>query len=235
MARWFDETAKSAARRDVADTQHEGMTRRTVITRGAVVAGVAWTAPMLMQTRAYAGASLCPPPGVYCPGSTGPAQCCAVGTNCVVDLATGVASCATPDAPGGACTNQGVGVCTSSLGVKSNCNGKLLQCNACPKEYICGGEGAPCNTVDICSANLKCTASIGSTGSYCRKPCTTATGVKTGQPTGDPACNTGQICDSSGYCAQDCGPNGTNGNCQGFEACVTDSVTSKLICNYAQK
>ena len=234
MARWFDETAKSVARRDVAGTSYEGVTRRTVITRGAVVAGVAWTAPLLMQTRAYAGSSMCASTEVYCPGTAGTPLCCPVGTNCTVDFNTGIPSCALINLPGGTCSNQGVGECnTNGPGPKSNCNGKLDQCNGCSTQYICGGEAAPCNTVDVCAPNLACVSSIGSIGTYCRKPCTTATGVASGQPTGDSACNTGQICDSSGYCAQDCGPDGTGGKCLGLEKCVSDGT--KKICNYAQK
>ena len=228
MARWFDNAARSAARRELAAAAHpsEGLTRRTVLTRGAVVTGVAWTAPLLMQTRAYAGASVCPSGTTPCLGTMGntAVACCATGTVCNTDTTTGAPTCAAPNDPGGVCSNQGVGECTSTSGVKSNCNGKFDQCNACSKQYICGGEAAPCNGVDICAPSLTCTSSFAAagSGSHCRKKCTATTG-----------CNTGQICDSTGFCAQDCGPSGTNGKCQGAETCVSDGANK--ICNYDQK
>ena len=62
---WFDQLAKRSARSAppvaTTDSVVAGPTRRQVLARGAVVAGAAWTAPMLMGVQpAYAGASQCP-------------------------------------------------------------------------------------------------------------------------------------------------------------------------------
>lgn len=229
MARWFDDAAKAAARRELAAaTPPKGVTRRTALKRGAVIAGVAWTAPVLMQTRAYAGASMCATGTTPCFG-TSPSTavaCCATGQVCNTNATTGVPTCAAPNDPGGVCGNQGVGECTSTSSVKSNCNGKLDQCNGCRTQYICGGEAAPCNSVDLCAPGLTCTSAGGATGSgsHCRKKCTSSAG-----------CNTGQVCDTNGFCAQDCGPApaGTGGKCQGAQSCVTNGTNQ--ICNYDQK
>ena len=236
MARWFDETAKSAARRGVGDTQHEGMTRRTVITRGAVVAGVAWTAPMLMQTRAYAvGSSACP--GKFCSNPDGSAVCCPNTTDtCGIDPVTGLARCNAVGTLGGTCGNEGQGRGGCAL---SRCNGhdaSSNQCNLCPYPHICGGEAAPCGNRpgsgpggDLCNTGLTCVDSIGSSGMYCRLPCTTTTGTTTTYN-----CQSGQICDGLGYCAQPCGSTGDQ-PCAGGGTCVTNTggpVGSK-ICSYA--
>ena len=224
MARWFDETAKSAARRDVAGTQHEGMTRRTVITRGAVVAGVAWTAPMLMQTRAYAGMSMCPAPGVYCAGTSGIPQCCPVGTLCNIDLVTGVPTCAAVGTPGGTCGNQGNGNGGCTL---AKCNGNDNQCNGCAKPNICGGESAYCGTGgDVCASGLECTAFGSVAGKkHCRRVCTV-----------DSDCNTAQICDSNKFCAEVCGTvtPSTTSTCQGGGTCAQDGTTNNKTCSYVQ-
>ena len=224
MARWFDDTAKSAARRDVAGSPPDGMTRRTVITRGAVVAGVAWTAPLLMQTRAYAGASACLTGTIVCTGTNGRQACCTSTQTCYVD-STGLPTCIPQGSPGGICTNEGVGVCTDPNGVKSNCNGHSNppQCNACSKPHICGGEAAPCDGVTLlCAPGLTCAFSqnggVAQTQKFCRKPCTTNAG-----------CASGQICDTTNFCAQTCT---AKSNCQGEEQCVADGTRTQLICSY---
>lgn len=216
MARWFDDAAKRSAQH--APTSDFGVSRRTAIKRGAVVAGVAWTAPMLMQTRALAvGASTCAVGTTVCQGATTVACC---GPNDTCNTTGGTPVCIPPEAPGGKCGNQGVGVCTSTTGVKSNCNGKLDQCNGCPKQYICGGEAAPCEVNGtVCAPGTVCVTSLSSTGKFCRKVCAANTD-----------CNSGQVCDSSGYCAKDCSVNTT---CQGHETCVSDGALK--ICNYDQK
>ena len=223
MARWFDETAKSAARRDVAGTQHEGMTRRTIITRGAVVAGVAWTAPLIMQTRAYAGASACPTGTIVCTGTLGRQTCCTSTETCSVDN-TGLPTCIPQGSPGGICSNNGVGVCTDPNNVTSNCNGHddPPQCNACADPHICGGEAARCTAVIVCAPGLTCTLSlnggVAQTQKFCRQPCTSNTG-----------CATGQICDTTHFCAQTCA---TNSDCNGTEKCVADGARPQKICSY---
>ena len=118
MARWFDNAAKSAARRELsaAALPGEGITRRTVLTRGAVVAGVAWTAPMLMQTKAFAvGSSACPPGTPKICNSTDGTHyaCCTASTDtCSQNVTTGEVMCIPLGSAGGTCSNEGVGVCT---------------------------------------------------------------------------------------------------------------------------
>lgn len=232
MARWFDEKAKSAARRDVAPSPREGVTRRTVLTRGAVVAGVAWTAPILMQTRAYAGASLCGPGTFVCQGlqTVNPTvKCCLsmtstyAGDTCTTD-STGTPTCIPPGTAGGICTNSGVGVCTDPNGVKSNCNGQFSppQCNSCSAPHICGGEAAQCDSTIKCAPGLFCVMSqnggVPQTQLFCRKSCAL------GQP-----CAAGQICDSTSFCAQTCLK---DSDCQGSEKCVADGLRATKICSY---
>ena len=225
MARWFDDAARSAARRELAAAAHptEGLTRRTVLTRGAVVAGVAWTAPLLMQTRAYAGASMCTSTQTPCQVQGSTLTACCTGTQtCQTDPTNGGPICIDALAPGGACGNSGVGVCTSSTGIKSNCNGDTKQCNNCARTYICGGEGAPCDATNVCGPGTSCQPAIGSTGTFCRKDCHADPSV----------CNSNQVCDSSGYCAEPCK---VDSDCIGKETCVTDGKRSTKICNYDQK
>lgn len=228
MARWFDETAKASARRDVAGTPYEGVTRRTALKRGAVVAGVAWTAPMLMQTRAYAGASMCASTTTPCfgTGTNTTVACCATGTNCVTDIVTGAPTCAAVDTAGGTCSNSGQGICDKNAVQKTRCNGNTKQCNECAKTNICGGEGAFCDgTTVICAPNLECRSELGVGGeSHCRKRCSV-----------DGDCNTNQICDSSGYCAHRCGTGFTS--CTSGQACVVDvpgtaTVPERSVCQY---
>lgn len=216
MARWFDETAKTAARRDGAGAQHEGMTRRTVLTRGAVVAGVAWTAPLLMQSRAYAGASACASGTIPCFGTMGntTVACCAAGTTCNTDGTTGAPTCAPAQSPGGTCGNQGNGNGGCNL---AKCNGDAKQCNGCAAPNVCGGESAFCANQGECASGLFCTPAGSDLGNHCRRKCTTSAG-----------CNTGQTCDTTGFCAQLCG------SCQAGETCGPDGSTGNNICSYNQ-
>ena len=238
MARWFDETAKSAARRDAAGAQPEGMTRRTAITRGAVVAGVAWTAPLLMQTRAYAGVSTCT--GFLCTGTPPNATiCCATGDRCYT--IGGVPSCVTAGTPGGTCGNSGNGNGGCTL---AKCNGDTHQCNGCANPNVCGGEGAFCNStltslptgslLDICGTGLTCTlaGSYNATDQHCRVKCAVGPVAIVPSP-----CFTGQVCDSTGFCAQLCDTSslpGTAVHCQAGEICAQDTPTGPFICNYNQ-
>lgn len=228
MARWFDNAAKAAASREVAGTPPvDGFSRRTALKRGAVVAGVAWTAPMLMQTRAYAGASKCGSGLFFCAGSTDALSTCCKSASgstkadtCAV-YKSGQAYCIPPGSPGGTCTNSGVGVCNDGTN-RTNCNGPSTppQCNSCAAPYVCGGEAAPCNEPAVtCAPGLVCVHRQGSTGTFCSRQCAS-----------DAGCYTGQICDSTSYCSQTCSQ---DSDCQGTEKCISDvkSPTGK-ICSY---
>ena len=223
MARWFDDAAKKAADGAGDDlAPAAGFNRRTALKRGAVVAGVAWTAPLLMQTRAYAGVSPCPIGSTVCTGTLQHA-CCLSTETC--NVTAGIATCIPTGSPGGICTNEGVGVCTAANGVKSNCNGHYNppQCNSCLGPHICGGEAAPCDGLTLlCAPGLVCAFSqnggVVQAQKFCRKPCTS-----------DGACASGQICDTTHFCAQTCT---VKSNCQGTEQCVADGTRTQLICSY---
>lgn len=135
MSNWFDGLAKRSARTEASDGT--GLTRRQVLARGAVVTGVAWTAPMLMAVRpAFAGASICTDPRfpAYDVCEDGTAKCCPAGQECVVNR-QGANVCDVP--PGGDCTNQGNGQCN---GGRSRCD----QPTNIKPFGTCGGPGTIC-------------------------------------------------------------------------------------------
>lgn len=145
MGNWFDDRAKSAARRiavqrsAVAPTPSDdpGLTRRDILKRGGVVAGVAWTAPVLMSVMTPAAAeSSCPTGQVRCP-DTSSGICCAATQTCFQ------------------------GVCTSVGAVGGNCTLNLL-CNVgifCGAGNLCGGSGAVCTQNSNCMSG-SCTGAI---------------------------------------------------------------------------
>ena len=147
---WFDQLAKRSARSAppaaTADCVVAGPTRRQVLARGAVVAGAAWTAPMLMGVQpAYAGASQCPPPSIFsvCPG--GSFLCCPAGSQCF-ESPPGTFICDVP--LGATCDNQGNG----------QCNGGASRCNqpGGQNPSICGGPGANCLDGSVCVPTSPC-------------------------------------------------------------------------------
>ena len=237
MARWFDDAAKKAAHGAGDDlTPAAGFSRRTALKRGAVVAGVAWTAPMLMQTRAYAGASACGSGTFVCQGTqtlNPTVVCCSSGNGqllsadiCTTSLA-GVPSCVPPSAPGGYCGNSGNGQGQCDI---SRCNGDANQCNGCAVPHICGGESAHCGGTILCGAGLTCTPDgSSSNANHCRLACTS-----------DSQCSGSQVCDSTHFCAQLCGTVAVAGKttrstiCQAGETCAQDGAHAYSICSYNQ-
>ena len=153
---WFDQLAKRSARSapPVGTTESvvAGPTRRQVLARGAVVAGAAWTAPMLMGVQpAYAGASQCPANTVFsvCPGDGG-FLCCPAGEQCFENSENpGTYICQVP--LGGVCGNQGFGQCN---GNRSRCNQSGGNPNQNPS--ICGGPGTICSDGSICVPTSPC-------------------------------------------------------------------------------
>lgn len=176
MANWFDELAKRSARRSVPSVAEvsstDGMSRRDVIVKGAAVAGVAWTAPMLMSTRAHAyGVSTCPPDQI-CGPITEQQFCCpqkvttSGGTHqCFED--NGVYGCAPPREPGGICVgNNGSGTSSCVDGVFCNGNANSNDCR-CTQPNTCGGYGSTCTAggAKSCSPGFTCS------GGFCRPSC----------------------------------------------------------------
>lgn len=153
MGNWFDERAKSSARRistepSVVPPESDaasGLSRRDVLKRGGIVAGVAWTAPMLLSvTPAAASVSSCPDQRPPCDG-----VCCVPEDNCVLQD-DGSFDCVEPGGLGGNCKNQGSGTsgCTQDANSSIHCN------NMTPN--ICGGPGAQCEFDFECANPLTC-------------------------------------------------------------------------------
>ena len=160
MGNWFDGLAKRSARSaqvagSEAGVSDGGLTRRQVLARGAVVTGVAWTAPMLLAARPAnaVGASSCPPNNdfVVCPDGT--SKCCPEGEVCGT-FPNGDVDCSIP--LGGVCGNQGQGVDTCNFG-RSRCNQPTG--NPAENPSICGGPGAVCDpdsTEQVCIDGVEC-------------------------------------------------------------------------------
>lgn len=210
---WFDDLAKRSAQRASSAEPGSGLSRREVLARGAVVAGVAWTAPMLMATQAAAqGLSACPT-GQLC-GDAGNQICCPNSTD-TCNIIDGTPTCTPVGEAGGSCGNMGQGVCNQPY----KCNGNTNQCNNCAEPNICGGEGAECCAESECftEGGLTCVQQTGGDGvqatGFCRRPCTT-----------DANCNTGQVC-NGGFCAEDCS---TDSDCTGAAIC-RDSVCTYQV------
>lgn len=132
MSKWFDDAAKRAARDDVANESNSGITRRTALKRGAVVAGVAWTAPMLMQTAAVANTVASCAAGSICGSGTGRVCCDGQQTGCVAANGTNGQ---------GTCVAKVGETCTTAPGTA--CGGGSNQ-SFCGTDGICGGTGAKC-------------------------------------------------------------------------------------------
>lgn len=154
MGNWFDERAKSSARRistepSVVPPESDaasGLSRRDVLKRGGIVAGVAWTAPVLMSVMTPAVAqSPCPDERPPCDG-----VCCVPEDNCV-DQGDGTFDCVPPGGIGGDCLNSGQGVsgCTQDANSSIHCNGDR-------NNNICGGPGAQCEEDAECLPTLTC-------------------------------------------------------------------------------
>jgi hypothetical protein len=175
MSRWFDDAAKRAARDEVANNS-SGMTRRSALKSGAVVAGAAiWTAPMLQQAAAAqtvasacfaTGGQVCGPSGVN--GNTTQVCCGGSGntlnTVCTYNASSGAPSCVTA-----AATVPKGSVCPSGSGATTTCNtsatafcGGTVGTGPGKVSNVCGGTGSTCATnadcvSNSCKTNLTCT------------------------------------------------------------------------------
>lgn len=158
MGTWFDGLAKRSAR--TAEPESVGLTRRQVLARGAVVTGVAWTAPMLLTATPAWAVTSCPKKGevpTTCPGGA-ESICCPAGQGCfkvngkfVCDLVVGAT-----------CGNNGFGTCNGGL---STCN---QACNS-GRTPICGGAGSTCGNNADCAEGRTCASSgfCGGVGAVC--------------------------------------------------------------------
>ena len=187
MAGWFDDFARKSARGSATAAAADavgssGMTRRDVLVRGSLVAGVAWTAPMLMSTRAYAaGVSTCASTHICYP-NTANAFCCPsslTGRNAFQCYATsgGSVGCAGPGAAGGFCPNSGAGTGGCDTGLFCNGNASSNDCR-CTQPDTCGGYGSKCtvgNSATQCSPGYVC---IGS--GFCTPECSATTPCPSG-------------------------------------------------------
>lgn len=211
VAGWFDDLAKRSARRADQPAQPGGsLSRREVLGRSAVVAGVAWTAPMLMATRAAAASvSVCTT--FVCTNTSNTAQICCPNASdtCQTDPLTGAPVCIPVGQGGGSCGNLGQGICAAPF----KCNGNDNQCNDCARPNICGGEGAQCCNQAECFGDFTCTAQPTAEGgaSFCRKPCSAG-------------CNAGQECDGD-FCAETCT---RNADCLGTAFCAGGFCTYQV-------
>ncbi len=158
MGNWFDERAKSSARRHVDEhnvvpiepTAEGQFSRRDALKRGGIVAGVAWTAPVLMSVMTPAAAAApCPTGSTPCPGF--PGGCCPANDSGIPDTCVdGV--CIDPGEPGGFCLNNGQGA--------GGCNDPTIKCNnpgpGPTGRGICGGPGAVCLDNGDCFGSQTC-------------------------------------------------------------------------------
>jgi hypothetical protein len=149
MSRWFDDAAKRAARDEIANDS-SGMTRRSALKKGAVVAGMAWTAPMLMQSAAVATSVASCDPARICTVN-GKSQCCDQA-NLTACSSSGSGNNAAPK-------------CVAALG--ETCPSGATKCgtnetsNCAPITGVCGGAGATCSAAAPCAAPLRCVGAGG--------------------------------------------------------------------------
>ncbi len=162
MGNWFDERAKSSARRSSNDLRalnvdpvaEVGLSRRDVLKRGGIVAGVAWTAPVLMSVMTPAAAvSPCPPNTQACTTTSGSTICCPIPASGIPPDTCPDGECIPAGELGGFCLNNGMGA--------GGCNDDDNKCNnpgpGPEGRGICGGPGSFCETDAQCFGDLECT------------------------------------------------------------------------------
>lgn len=169
MGNWFDERAKSSARHSSNDPDFvgvqpvagDGLSRRDVLKRGGIVAGVAWTAPMLLSvTPAAAAVTMCPDQRPPCDG-----VCCVPEDNCV-QQDDGSFDCIPPGGLGGDCKNNGQGVSGCDQTEQDNGSITNIHCNGAD-DNICGGPGAQCDFDYECANPLTCNGDPGTNQNFC--------------------------------------------------------------------
>ena len=167
MSSWFDGLAKRSARTEASDAT--GLTRRQVLARGAVVTGVAWTAPMLLTAQPAWAVTSCPKRGevpTACPNGA-QSICCPDGQGCFKDGNKFVCDIVV----GALCGNRGFGTCNNGF---SKCN---QVCNSL-RLPICGGAGSTCRDNADCAEGRNCSGGFcGGVGADCSltSPCSPGT------------------------------------------------------------
>lgn len=151
---WLDDWAKSSAR--PARTGSDGISRRQMLKRVGVVAGVAWTAPLIQSATAPAYAyNTCTTgcgPGFPC----GPGITCGSPTSCVngvcankgwyAESCNGGGNCYSGTCTGGTCAKGAAGTpCRATV----DCTTGVI----CAANHVCGGPGASCTTNGQCASN----------------------------------------------------------------------------------
>lgn len=166
---WLDNWAKSSAR--PAQTGGDGMSRRQMLKRAGIVAGVAWTAPLIQSATAPAYAYNtcttncangfpCTSPGQcasgictngYCSASAGwPGDACSGngGNKCHGFDTDGLVSCRNGVCP----TIAAGGPCRSS----ADCVSGVI----CAANHVCGGSGATCTNNAQCAPGKTCSGGV---------------------------------------------------------------------------
>lgn len=172
MGTWFDKLAKHSAEGSVDGSAEasDGLTRRQVLARGAVVTGAAWTAPMLLSATPAWAVTSCPKKGevpTACPGGA-ESICCPEGQGCFQTGTGHNLSYSCDLVVGAVCNNNGFGTCN---GGASTCN---QACNT-GRTPVCGGAGSTCRTAADCAEGRNCspTGFCGGIGAACSasSPC----------------------------------------------------------------
>ena len=168
MSDWLDGWAQRSARRrgrDLPDDRGSGgLSRRDLLKRAGIVAGAAWTLPLIQSAVAPASAAS---------GATGLGNRCRVDGDCAGAYVCTGGYCAPPnkqwaggpcpngasDCLSGSCNNHkhhptcNPGPTGSTCATHHDCKGNVN----CADNKICGGLGASCgHDSDRCAAGLTC-------------------------------------------------------------------------------
>ena len=154
MGDWLDGWARRAARsKDEPTSAASSLSRRQLLKRAGVVAGAAWTVPLIRTALA--------PPASASPGC---APNCVNGTSCVssIECASGYCNPTTH-----LCATSGKGWATSGCSQDSDC-----WSDVCGNNNRCeaGDLSAPCRTAADCKSDVNCsttTYTCGGTGASC--------------------------------------------------------------------
>jgi hypothetical protein len=226
---WFDNWAKSAAKRDVprvdaAEAEHEGISRRDMLKRAGVVgAATVWAAPVIQSVMAPAYAQASNPPPVCTPsdpsgcGGTCTSRCgfnkvCTSNTDCLSNSCTGTGTKHCAKSPAlGAClvaSDCTTGICTGAVCQKAAPAGTCATNSDCTTNVcttnVCqkAANGGTCTTSSDCSDtthNATCTGNV--CKAHVNGTCTAGTGCLSGTCTGGKCLGvTNDTCANNGDC-----------------------------------
>ena len=200
MGRWLDRLARRAATRGVEPAAAQpapGASRRDFLKKAAVVAGAAWTVPV-MQTALAPAASASPGSMKSEPCTTPLAdegKLCGDGSRCHLGV------CGSTGAICGSGANCISGVCSGGFCVVLPLGGTCAADANCEPGLTCGTTFKAPATSTVC----------GGLGAVCNPSLNT--------PTGNPACAAGVQCGSGGANANKCG--GQNAPCATNNQCMS--------------